>query len=112
MAYITGDSEKEKIAKNEQDKLQEEINARAKELGLRGINPLNNQSQYQQLEDLKNNGEKIREQMEESAERRKAERKKKMEDTKYARHKEARERYFKMKEMRAKEAYEKRKISL
>lgn len=112
MAYITGDSEKEKIAKNEQNKLQEEIDARAKELGLRGINPLHNQSQYQQLEDLKNNGEKIKEQMEESAERRKAERKKKMEDTKYARHKEARERYFKMKEMRAKEAYEKRKISL
>ena len=112
MAYISGSEEKRRIAEKEPEKLQEEINARAKELGLRGLQPLQNQSQYQQLEDLKNNSEKIKEQMGISAEERKKKRKQEFEDSRYKRWKEAERRYFEKKERQAKEAYEKRKITL
>ena len=112
MAYISGSEEKKRIAEKDREKLQEEINARAKELGLRGIKPLQNQSQYQQLEDLKNNSEKIKEQMGLADEERKKKKKQEFEDSRYKRWKEAEKRYFEKKKRQQKEAYEKRKIVL
>lgn len=112
MTYIKGSDEKRRIAENDKEKLQEEIKAKTKELGLRGINPLHNQSEYQQLEDLKNNKNQIIETMIETKERRIARDKRKKEYEREKRMKNAEKRYFMMKERKAKEAYEKRKISL
>ena len=112
MTYIKGSDEKRRIAENDKEKLQEEIKAKTKELGLRGMKPISNQSEYQQLDDLKNNKEQIIEIMQEAKEKRIAKEKRKKEYEREERMRNAEKRYFMMKERKAKEAYEKRKISL
>lgn len=112
MVYVSGSDEKRRIAERDADKLRQEIKAKTKELGVREIRPLDNQSEYKQLEDLENNKEKILEEMQELKERRIARDKRKKEYEREKRMKNAAEKYFAMKERKAKEAYEKRKISL
>lgn len=112
MTYIKGSDEKRRIAENDKEKLREEIKAKTKELGLRGMKPISNKSEYQQLDDLKNNKEQIIEIMQEAKEKRIAKEKRKREYEREERMKNAEKRYFMMKERKAKEAYEKRKISL
>ena len=63
MAYISSDSEKKRIAEREKDKLQQEIQDRCRDMGIRGLNALHNQSEYQQLEDMKNEENHIKENM-------------------------------------------------
>lgn len=112
MAYVNGSEEKNRIAEKEPEKLQEEIREKAKELGISEFKPLKNQSEYQQLEDLQNNKEKILEEMQENKEKRIASEKRKKEYEREKRMKEAPARYFHAKKMRAKEEYEKRKINM
>ena len=112
MVYISGSDEKRRIAENDKEKLCEEIKAKTKELGLQKLKPLRGQSEYQQLEDMKTNREKILEEMQEAKETRIARDKRKKEDEREKRMKNAEKRYLKKKEIEAKMAYEKRKISL
>jgi len=109
MAYIKSDTEKDKILRNENDKLQEELHARQKELGLRGMVPRNNQNAYKQLEDIKAESSHIKEQMTQAKE----ERIKRTEEERKAKRKSADELlkiYLAKCERKDKEAYEKRRF--
>lgn len=70
MAHIKTDNEKEKIFRNDKNKIKEELEYKQKELGLRGMIPKNNQDLYQQLEDIKNEKNHIKEQMTQAKEER------------------------------------------
>jgi co-chaperonin GroES (HSP10) len=110
MAYIKSTTEKEKILRNDRNKLHEELKARQKELGLRGMVPTGNQDSYRQLEDIKNEKSHIQEQMTQAKE----ERLRKAEEDKKAKHKSFSEQlkmYLARRERMDKEDYEKRRIT-
>ena len=110
MAYIKSDTEKEKILRNDNQKLQEELKAKQKELGLRGMVPQNNQDSYRQLEDIKNEKSHIQEQMIQAKE----ERLKREAEEKKAKRKSFSEQlkmYLARRERLDKEEYEKRRIT-
>lgn len=113
MANIFTDDEKKRIAEREKDKLKEEIKARHKELGLENMKPLQGQSEYQQLNDLDAEGRHIQETMKAEEEKRLAKKEKERKE-RIARRSStwAIERYKTIKEHQAKEAFEKRRISL
>jgi co-chaperonin GroES (HSP10) len=109
MAYIKSDTEKEKILRNEQNKLQEEIHLKNKELGLRGMLPRNNQDAYTQLNDMQNHANHIKEQMTQAKE----ERMKRQEEERKSKRKSFNEllkMYLSKCDRLNKESYEKRKI--
>lgn len=109
MAYIKSDTEKEKILRNDSHKLNEEIKAKQKELGLRDMIPKGNQNAYRQLEDIKNEKSHIIEQMTQAKEerlKRAAEEKKAKEKT----FSEKLKMYLAKRERMDKEDYEKRRI--
>lgn len=105
---------KTKMLKNreDKDKLRQEIKERQAELGLRDMVALRNQDELQQLEDLKKNGNKIKETMEATREQRIIKEKPKKEAERRERMKMSEEIYFKMKERKEREEYEKRKITI
>lgn len=110
MAYIKSDTEKEKILRNDSHKLNEEIKAKQKELGLRDMIPQGNQNAYRQLEDIKNESSHIREQMTQAKE----ERLKRAAEEKKAKEKTFNEKlrmYLAKREKMDKNDYEKRRIT-
>ena len=110
MAYIKSTTEKEKILRNDNKKLQEELKAKQKELGLRGMVPTGNQDSYRQLEDIKNEQSHIHEQMEAAKE----ERLKRTAEEKKAKRKSFNEQlkmYLERRERLDKQDYEKRRIT-
>lgn len=108
------DFQKERMLKDpkERAKLQEEIEARQKEIGVRGMVGLRGQNEFQILEDLKNNSSKIEDTMLQAEENRQRREKPKKEEERRCRMKMAPEVYFRMKERQEREAYERRKITL
>ena len=76
------DFQKERMLKDpkERAKLQEEIEARQKEIGVRGMVGLRGQNEFQILEDLKNNSSKIEDTMLQSEENRQRREKPKKEE--------------------------------
>lgn len=70
MVYVKTDVQKNLILKNDAEKLDAEVRARSKQLGLRDMIPQNNQNAYQQLEDMKNESSHIQELMREAKEKR------------------------------------------
>lgn len=106
---------KDKILRSEEDKakLQEEIDAKASEHGMRGVVPLNGQDQFQVLKDLKDNGKHFEESMrnkeQQDAAVRAARRQARASSTTPRMSEET---YHRMKEAKEKAAYEARKIRM
>lgn len=110
MAYIKTDNEKDKIFKNDKNKLREEIKAKQKELGLRNMIPRHNQDEYQQLKDMENEKNHILEQMSQAKE----DRIKKQEAERKAKKKSFNEMlrlYLKKQERQNKQEYDARRIN-
>ena len=113
MAYISGDSEKKRIAEREKHKLQQEIQERCRDMGIRGMNPLKRQSEYQQIEDMQKEENHIKEDMARTREQRIARTARKRKEQRERRPSNwGIERYLKIKQEREKRAYEARKIVL
>ena len=109
---IVSKETKTKMLKNGADKakLRQEIKERQAELGLRDMVAMRNQDELQQLADLEQNANKIKETMEATKEQRIKQEKPKKETERRERMKMSEEAYFRMKERKEREAYEKRKI--
>ena len=109
MAFVKTSVEKDKILKNDKNKLREEISAKQKELGLRTMVPRHNQDEYTQLADLDYEKNNIKDSMAFAKEQRI----KKNEAIKKAKRKSFKENlklYFAQRERKAKQAYDKRRI--
>lgn len=63
MTYVSTSDEKNRILEREKDKLQKEIKLREKDLGLRDMQPLKKKNEYEQLYDLKNEENNIKDSM-------------------------------------------------
>ena len=70
MVYVKTDVQKNLILRNDKEKLDAEIKARAKQLGLKDMIPQNNQDPYRQFEDMKNEAYHIQELMQDAKEKR------------------------------------------
>lgn len=110
MAYIKSDTEKDKILRNDSNKLQEQIQNKQKSLGLRGMVAKNNQDAYRQLQDIKNEQNHIRETMTQAKEKRL----KRMKEQRQAKRKtyfEQLKLYLAKQERQQKDAYDSRRIT-
>lgn len=104
----TGDMAR-KVVENEPEKLQEELKARQRELGLDNMVPNKNQDILQQLEDIGVEKNNILDQMQKAKE----ERLKKTEEQKKAKQKTMNQKlkmYFAQQERKAKQAYDSRRL--
>lgn len=109
MAYVSTSDEKNRILEREKDKLKKEIKLREKDLGLRDMKPLTKKNEYEQLYDLKNEENNIKDSMAFAKEQRI----KKREEEKRRKRKTFEENlklYFAQIERKSKERYNKRKI--
>lgn len=108
------DSTREKILRDprERRKVQEEIEARQAEIGLRGMVALKGQDEFQILKDLENNSGKIEDQLAAGRAARERREKSKKEEARRRRMEMAPEIYARLKEKEEREAYERRKITI
>ena len=110
MAYIHSDTQKDKILRNDKRRLKEEIEAKQKSLGLRGMVPRHNQNEYRQLADIEYEKNHILETMQKARE----ERMKRQAEERKAKRKHPDELlkvYLKKKERESRMDYEDRKIT-
>lgn len=110
MAYIKSDTEKDKILRNDSNKLQEQIRNKQKSLGLRDMVARHNQDAYRQLQDIKNEQNHIREAMTQAKEKRL----KRMKEQRQAKRKtyfEQLKLYLAKQERQQKDAYDSRRIT-
>lgn len=109
MVGLVTDGTKEKILRDDPEKLKEEVKAKQHELGLESMVPLGKQNSYQQLKDMTTEAGHINDIMSQTHETNK----KKREDEHKARRKTAKEQLrmiLAYEERKSKEAYESRKI--
>ena len=70
MAYLSTGDEKERILRNDKDKVREEVRQMSRDVGLRDMVPLSGKNPYEQMEDLRDEGGHIRDIMDASKEKR------------------------------------------
>jgi len=110
---LTNERERVLASPEERAKLQEEVRENARELGLDNLVPLHSQDEFQMLKDMKDYGEKIREQIGESDNARRIAEERRLKEQAESRPAHlTEEAYWRMREERERREYEDRKIRL